>query len=129
MAKRDKLAAVEHLKEYIRELLQALMDGSQGATMGVVCTRIWRALDETLAEEPGELCGTAHFRVEVAPSVGLPPKVDGELLSLRCVGPQKEGGPYVYYLVVKAGDYEEACEICNGFLAREFKVTAWQFFA
>jgi hypothetical protein len=139
--KRHRLAAVEHCKEYVREAIQAMMDGSQGATQGVVVTGIWRELDKALGDAMmDDLCGTAHYRVEVEdsrerveglrPSAGmLAPDVDGTLLSVRCVSARREKGLDVYYFVVEAGNYNEACRIREGFLKRDCKVTDWQYFA
>lgn len=126
------IAAVEHCKDYTREIFQSFMNG--GITVDIAISAVWHKMDLMLLEmHAKELSRTVRLRV-AAPAHDTPPSSPG-LISCRCIGAknsEEEGDPTgedVYYLVIEAASYEKALETIRGLRGNGFKVRDWEFYA
>lgn len=129
--RQQHVAAIEHFKEYARDLIDAFKDGvghpDAPFTMELCIGALWRKADQVLLETyPSEVCGTMRIRVSVDAD-GLIPGFP-EAVSVRCLG-SREGSPTVYYAVLRVQNLAEAREILHEYRKRGVEVRDWEFYA
>lgn len=129
--KLDQIAAAEHLKEYVREMIYAYKDGAGHGeapfTAELAVSAIWRKIDQAFeAFNADALKGTLHFRLEV--KLGTEPPEFLDVITCRCLGARGKD-TQVYYVVCKAPGYDEATEIVQRFAAQSLMIRDWEYYS
>jgi len=127
----EVLAAAAHLKEYAREIIYAFKDGAGNVnapfTADLAVAAIWHKVDQAFADSFGKaLCGTLHFRLTV--KQGERPPTMRDVINCRCLGAEGSG-VQIYYVVVKAPNYEQAVETVHEFINDGLIVRDWEYYS
>jgi hypothetical protein len=124
------VAEAEHLKEYSRQIIYAFKDGAGHPdapfTAELAVAAIWHKIDQAFEDAFQAYDGTLHFRLTV--EEGAKPPALNDAVTCRCLG-AAGSGVQVYYVVVKAANYDEAVEIVQKFVDDGASVRDWEYYA
>jgi hypothetical protein len=124
------IAAAEHLKEYVREIVYAYKDGAGHSdapfTAELAVSAIWRKVDQMLEAAFSEkLKNTLRFRLEVKEGEEEP--VLDAVIACRCLGARGKS-TQVYYVICEADNYDKAVAIIQNFRLQGRFVRDWEYY-
>jgi hypothetical protein len=125
-----QVAAAEHLKEYIREIIYAFKDGAGHTeapfTAELACSAIWHKVDQAFTDAFKAYAGTLRFRLTL-PS-GEEPPAFARVVTCRCLGAEGNN-TQVYYVVCEVESCEQAMTIIRDYSGMGLFIRDWEYYA